>query len=159
MEKLSDLIKDSSKQHYHTLAIIVDSELDKEKILETSEFLISLGWEVYDVEEIILSMLDKIPENKVKIRINEEIKKWTYTINKKSVLTNGNILCSSTLGTKGVIPTFKYLFRDEKESIIFVDARLRGNDIAYYSEPGNEDYQEYDLSEIVYVEIKDIILA
>ena len=72
VEKLSDLIKDSSKQHYHTLAIIVDSELDKEKILETSEFLISLGWEVYDVDKIIISMLDKIPENKVKIRINEE---------------------------------------------------------------------------------------
>lgn len=158
MEKLTDLIEQSSKQHYHTLAIIVDSEIDKEKIENTTSFLISLGWEAYNVEEVILNMLDEIPENKIKLRINEEIKKWTYTLNKKSILTNSNILSSDSLGTKGVLPTFKYLFRDEKEAIIFVDAKVRDNNTAYYSEPGKDDYQEYDLSEIIYIDINDIIL-
>ncbi len=158
MEKLTDLIEQSSKQHYHTLAIIVDSEIDKEKIENTTSFLISLGWEAYNVEEIILNMLDEIPENKIKYRISEEIKKWTHTLNKKSILTNSNILSSSSLGTKGVLPTFKYLFRDEKEAIIFVDAKVKDNNKAYYSEPANDDYQEYDLSDIIYIDINDLIL-
>ena len=73
-------------------------------------------------------------------------------------MINNNILCSPTLGTKGTITTLKYLFRDEKETVVFLDATLRGNDTAFYSEPGKEDYQEYDLSEIIYINLDEIVI-
>lgn len=158
MEKLTELTEDSSKQHYHTLVIIVDSQRDENKINEIIKFLLEKKWEVYDVDNQVLSMLDEISKDKIKIKIHEEIKKWVNSLNKKSILINANSLCSPSLGTKGVVPTFKYLFRDEKETIIFVDAKLRDNETAYYSEPGNEDYQEYDLSEIIYADINEIII-
>ena len=159
MVKLTELIKESKQQHYHLLTIIADFEVQKGKINEIVDFLRNKNWKEYNVEQEVLKIIEEIPENKLKTKINSEIKKWIRTTNKNSILLNSNILYNSELGTQGPFATFKYLFRDDKESILFLDGKLRGNDTAYYSTPDRPDYKEIKLDEVVFENIEEIEIA
>lgn len=159
MVKLTELIEESKQQHYHLLTIIADFEVQKGKINEIVDFLRNKNWKEYNVEQEVLKIIEDIPENKLKTKINTEIKKWMKSINKNSILLNSNILYNSELGTQGPFATFKYLFRDDKESILFLDGKLRGNDTAYYSTPDRPDYKEIKLDEVVFENIEEIEIA
>jgi hypothetical protein len=48
----------------------------------------------------------------------------------------------------------KYNMRN-KEGVLFLDAKLKGN-MAVYSTPDRPDYQEFELNDVLYVDIDEV---
>jgi hypothetical protein len=57
----------------------------------------------------------------------------------------------------GPFSAFKYLMRGDKEGILFMDAKLRGN-VAIYSTPDRPDYNERELSDVLFIELDKVEL-
>lgn len=152
---LDELLKENSANHYKLLTIVgIDSEKERKII----EYLQNKGWKVYDVEEVVLSLIEKIPEDKIRLRIGKLIKDWIRTVEGKIVLTNADILYSPQMARIGPYDAFKYSMRgDKREGVLFLHARLKGN-VAIYSEPDREDYSERELNEVLYADIKDVVV-
>lgn len=50
---------------------------------------------------------------------------------------------------------FKYSMRSDKEGVLFLDAKLKGN-MAIYSTPDRPDYQEFELTDVLFVDINKV---
>ncbi len=118
------------------------------------DYLKSNGWEVYDVEEKVLEIAEDIPEDKIRLRIGKELRKWIKSLGNRIVLVNSNILYSEQMDKIGPLSAFKYCMRN-KEGILFLDAKLRGN-VAIYSIPGRPDYSERELSDVLFIELDNV---
>ena len=152
---IDELLKENSANYYKLLTI-VGIDLEKEK--KITEYLRDSGWKVYDVEDIVMELIENIPPEKVRIRIGKLIKDWTRTVEGKMVLTNADILYSPEMAKIGPLQAFKYSMREDKrEGVLFLHARLKGN-MAIYSEPDKDDYSEQELNEVLYVNIRDVIV-
>jgi hypothetical protein len=154
MINLDILIVENEKNWFKLLTIVGNNRLKEEKIIN---YLKKNGWEVYDVEEKIFELSDEIPPEKIKLRIGSEIKKWVKSLTERSVFINTSILYSEELGKVGPYSQFKYHMRGNKEGIIFIHARLKGN-LAIYSTPDRIDYKESELSDVAYVDIDKIAI-
>lgn len=154
MANLDNLITENEKNWFKLLTIVGNNRLKEETIIN---YLEKDGWQVYDVEEIIFELSDKIPPEKIKLRIGSEIKKWVKSLGEKSIFKNTNILYSDELGKVGPYGQFKYHMRGNKQGIIFIQARLRGN-LAIYSTPDRLDYNETVLEEVTYADIDKIMI-
>ncbi len=148
--KLSDLIQQSRSNHYKML-VIVDNNKQHQTIIDK---LSNDDWEAYDVTKSIVEMIDDIPDDKIKLRIGEQIKKWVKNLPDKIILYNTNILYSPELGRLSPIGAFKYKSRD-REIILFVEGHASGNQIRY-SSYDREDYSEMDVGELIHVRMEDI---
>ena len=152
MNDIDSLIKENRTNHYKLLTIVGNNQ---SKIANISEYLRKKGWEVYDVEEKVLEIVKNIPEEKIRLRIGTELKKWIKNLGNRIVLINSNILYSEQMDKIGPFSAFKYFMRGEKEGILFLDAKLRGN-MAIYSIPGRPDYCERELTDVLFIEIDKI---
>ena len=152
MNDIDSLIKENRTNHYKLLTIVGNNQ---SKIANISEYLRKKGWEVYDVEEKVLEIVKNIPEEKIRLRIGTELKKWIKNLGNRIVLINSNILYSEQMDKIGPFSAFKYFMRGEKEGILFLDAKLRGN-MAIYSIPGRPDYCERELNDVLFIEIDKI---
>jgi len=130
--KLSDLIQQSRSNHYKML-VIVDNNKQHQTIIDK---LSNDDWEAYDVTKSIVEMIDDIPDDKIKLRIGEQIKKWVKNLPDKIILYNTNILYSPELGRLNPIGAFKYKSRD-REIILFIEGHINGNRIRYSSDVPN----------------------
>jgi len=45
--------------------------------------------------------------------------------------------------------------RSDKEGVLFLDAKLKGN-MAIYSTPDRPDYQEFELTDVLFVDINKV---
>lgn len=63
------------------------------------------------------------------------------------VIYNTDYMFSPELGNLDVINNFKYYSRCEKIIVLFIDAKLLGDNLIY-SEEGLEDYKKMDISEV-----------
>jgi len=147
---LIDLIDQNRSNHYKLL-VIVDNDNQHQKIIDK---LKDDGWAAYDVTKNIVEMTKDIPENKIKLRIGEQIKKWVKSLPEKIILYNTNILYSPELGRLNPVGAFKYKSRD-REIIIFVEGHTSGDRIRYSSYE-REDHSEMDVSELIHVRMEDI---
>ena len=50
---------------------------------------------------------------------------------------------------------FKYNMRGNKEGVLFLDAKLKNN-LALYSTPDRPDFQEFELSDVLFVDIERV---
>lgn len=148
--RLGNYIEQNRTNHYKML-VIVDNNHQHDKIISA---LKEEGWNSYDVNENILKIIEKIPENKVKVRIGNKIKDWSNKLPDKVILYNTNILYSPELGKLNPIGAFKYRSRD-RECIVILEGSVSGNRIQY-SEYGKEDHVEMDVSELIHVKMEDI---
>ncbi|ADL12900.1 BREX-3 system P-loop-containing protein BrxF [Acetohalobium arabaticum] len=155
MVNLDDLIRVSRDNHYKLLTLVGDNPA---KVDEITAYLEDKDWEVYDVEENVLDLIEDIPEGKIYLRIGDKIKKWVNTLGDRIVLTNTSILCSPELDKITPLGAFKYLMRGSREAVLFLDARIRDNK-AIYSRPGRDDYCEMDLSEVISEQIDNVIIG
>jgi len=149
---INTLIEENRTNHYKLLTIVGNNQSKIEKI---STYLKKKGWEIFDVEEKVLEITENIPENKIRLRIGTELKKWIKSLGNRVILINSNILYSEQMDQIGPFSAFKYCMRGNKEGILFLDAKLRGN-MAIYSIPGRSDYNERELSDVLYVELEQI---
>jgi len=149
---IDQLIEENRTNHYKILTIIGNNQV---KISNLIEYLRKKGWVVYDVEKIIFELVNKIPPDKVKLRIGAEIKKWIKNTEDRIVLYNANILYSEEMDKIGPFSAFKYSMRGNKEGILFMDGKLRGN-VIVYSTPDRPDYHERELSDVLYRELDKV---
>ena len=155
MPKIDTLIKESRTNHFKLLTLVGNNAAKIERLIE---YLKDEGWTVYDVEEYVLRMTEKISPEKIKLRIGTELRKWIKKMStERIVLINSNILYSPEMDKIGPFAQFKYAMRGSKEGILFLDARLRGH-TAIYSTPDRADHKEIDLSEVLYIELDDVTL-
>jgi PleD family two-component response regulator len=91
-----DALLEQNRTNYYKMLVIVDNNQQHEKIINA---LKDKDWTSYDVNENVLRIVEDIPENKVKIRIADEIKKWINLLPEKLILYNTNILYSMSLGS------------------------------------------------------------
>lgn len=152
MTDIDTLIKENRTNHYKLLTIVGNNQ---SKIEEIVGYLKNNGWEVYDVEKKVLEITEDMPENKIRLRIGTELKKWIKSLGNRIVLVNSNILYSEQMDKLGPFSAFKYSMRGDKEGILFLDAKLRGN-LAIYSIPGRPDYNERELSDVLFIELDDV---
>ncbi len=152
MNDIDSLIKENRTNHYKLLTIVGNNQ---SKIANISEYLRKKGWEIYDVEEKVLEIVKNMPEEKIRLRIGTELKEWIKNLGNRIVLINSNILYSEQMDKIGPFSAFKYFMRGEKEGILFLDAKLRGN-MAIYSIPGRPDYCERELTDVLFIEIDKV---
>ncbi len=150
--KIQDLIRENKTNHYKLLTIVGDDPSKADQIIE---YLKNTGWTVYDIEEIILQIIEGIPEDDIKLNIGLLIKKWVKTVENKIVLINANILYSEDMDRIGPFDAFKYLLRGDKEGVLFLNARLKENR-AIYSTPGRPDYSDRELTDVLYIALEDV---
>ena len=151
MTDIDTLIKENRTNHLKLLTIVGNNQ---SKIDNIVDYLKSSGWEIYDVEEKVLDIAKDIPEDKIRLRIGKELRKWVKSLGNRIVLVNSNILYSEQMDKIGPFSAFKYCMRN-KEGILFLDAKLRGN-VAIYSIPGRLDYNERELSDVLFIELDNV---
>jgi len=152
MTDIDTLIEENRTNHYKLLTIVGNNQSKIEKI---TDYLKNKDWEIYDVEKKVLEITEDMPENKIRLRIGTELKKWVKSLGKRIVLVNSNILYSEQMDKIGPFSAFKYSMRGDKEGILFLDAKLRGN-MAIYSIPGRPDYNERELSDVLFIELDNV---
>ena len=151
MADIDTLIKENRTNHLKLLTIVGNNQAKIDNIVD---YLRNNGWEMYDVEEKVLEIAKDIPEDKIRLRIGKELRKWVKSLANRIVLVNSNILYSGQMDKIGPFSAFKYCMRN-KEGILFLDAKLRGN-VAIYSIPGRPDYNERELSDVLFIELNNV---
>lgn len=149
---LNVLLDENRTNHYKLLTLVGNNPPKVESILK---YLKSNDWQVYDVEERVFKISEGIPHKKIKLRIGREIKRWVRSLNNNIVLINSNILYSEDMGKINPFNAFKYSMRSDREGVLFLDAKLKGN-LAIYSTPDRPDYQEFELTDVLYVDIEKV---
>ncbi len=152
MKNIRFLIQGNKTNHYKLLTIIGKNQTKIDQIIE---FLKKNDWKVYDVEEQVLEIAEQIPNDKLKLRVGTEIKKWVKQLGNHIALINSNILYSNEMDKIGPFRAFKYCMRGEKQGILFLDAKLRGN-YAIYSTPDRPDYLEVELSDVLFIDLEEV---
>lgn len=148
--KLETLLE-QNRSNYYKMLVIIDNAKQYEKITAA---LVPQGWQAYNVTDIILELVERIPENERKLRIGRIIKEWFKELADQVILYDTSILYSSELGRLNPVGAFKYKSR-EKEIIVIMNGQIYGERIRY-SEPGRDDYTEMDVSELIHSRIEDI---
>ena len=154
MTDIETLIRENRTNHYKLLTIVGNN---KSRIDRLVNYLGRNAWNVYDVEKKVLEITENMPDEKIRLRIGTELKKWMKNAGNRIVLVNTNILYSEEMDKIGPFSAFKYLMRGDKEGILFLDAKLRGN-LAIYSTPDRPDYNERELSDVLYIELDKVEL-
>ena len=152
MSDITTLIEGNRTNHYKLLTIVGNNQVKIDQILE---YLMKNDWEIHDVEEKVLEIAEKIPNDRLKLRIGTEIKKWVRKLGNHIILINSNILYSKEMDKIGPFRAFKYCMRGEKEGILFLDAKLRGN-LSIYSTPDRLDYLEIELSDVLFIDLEKV---
>ena len=151
---IKTLIDENKTNHYKLLTIIGNNPSRANIILE---YLKKKGWQVYDVEDAIINISEEMPYDKLKLRIGREIKRWVQSLGNHVILINSNILYSKEMGKINPFNAFKYNMRGNREGVLFLDAKLKSN-LAIYSTPDRPDFQEFELSDVLFVDIERVIV-
>jgi len=149
---IDDLIKINRDSHYKLLTLVGSEENHKNNIID---YLKNNGWNVYDIEEVILDLIEDIPENKIGIKIGDKIKQWLSDQENKIVLTNTSIIYSPELNLIDPVETFRYAMRGDKEAVIFIEGKMRDSKVIY-STPDKQDHKDIDISRIVSERITEV---
>jgi len=149
---IDDLIKINRDSHYKLLTLVGSEENHKNNIID---YLKNNGWNVYDIEEVILDLVEDIPENKIGLKIGDKIKEWLSYQENKIVLTNTSIIYSPELNLIDPVETFRYAMRGEKEAVIFIEGKMRDSKVIY-STPDKQDHKDVDISKIVSERITEV---
>ena len=152
MTGILKLIEENKTNHFKLLTIVGNNYSKIERLVD---FLKNHNWVSHDVENVVFEIMEKIPEDKIRLRIGGELKRWIKSCDNKMILLNSNILYSNEMDKIGPFTAFKYHMRGVKEGILFLDARLRGNN-AIYSTPERDDYSERELSDVLFVNLDDV---
>jgi hypothetical protein len=149
---IDDLIKINRDSHYKLLTLVGSEENHKNNIID---YLKNNGWDVYDIEEVILDLVENIPENKIGLKIGDKIKEWLSDQKNKIVITNTSIIYSPELNLINPVETFRYAMRGDKEAVIFIEGKMR-DDKVIYSTPDKQDHKDIDISRIVSERITEV---
>ncbi|PTX17338.1 MULTISPECIES: BREX-3 system P-loop-containing protein BrxF [Halanaerobium] len=152
MTHIDDLIKINRDSHYKLLTLVGSEENHKNNIID---YLKNNGWDVYDIEEVILDLVENIPENKIGLKIGDKIKEWLSDQENKIVITNTSIIYSPELNLINPVETFRYAMRGDKEAVIFIEGKMR-DDKVIYSTPDKQDHKDIDISRIVSERITEV---
>jgi len=152
MTDILKLIAENKTNHFKLLTIVGNNS---SKIDRLVDYLNNHGWASHDVENVVFKIIEKIPEDKIRYRIGRELKRWIKNCENKMILLNSNILYSNEMDKIGPFTAFKYHMRGDREGILFLDARLRGN-TAIYSTPDRDDYSERELSDVLFINLDDV---
>jgi len=153
MIHIDKLIEANKNNHYQLLTLVGNEEGKKKEI---TEYLSKIGWQIYDVEEIVLDLIDDLPRGKRGLRLGERLDDWVKKQENKLILTNANILFSPELKQITPVESFRYALRGSNEAVLFLDARYRGDNKAVYSTPDKEDFAEIDLSKVVHYRLTEV---
>ena len=152
MLHIEELLQANRNNHYKLLTLIGSEEAKRKEIIN---YLQDKGWQVHDVEKAVLDLAGDIPDGKIGLRIGKKLKDWVKEKDDKIILTNTSIIYSPELKQKDPVESFRYTMRGEKEAVIFVEGRLRNNKVIY-STPDKDDFEEVDLSKVVYCRLTEV---
>ena len=130
---------EQNRTNYYKMLVVVDNSRQEDKIIQT---LCKQGWTPCDVGEVVVEMVRSIPEDKIKLRIGDAIKKWFNSLPDKMIFYNTSILYSPELGRLNPVGAFKYKAREKKS--LFLEGQMCGERIQY-SQVGRPDYSEMDV--------------
>lgn len=149
---IKTLINENRTNHYKLLTIVGNNPSRADRILE---YLKKENWQIDDVEDVIIKISEEMPYDKLKLRIGREIKRWVQNLGNHVALINSNVLYSEDMGKINPFNAFKYTMRGNREGILFLDAKLKNN-LAIYSTPDRPDYQEFELSDVLFIDIERV---
>lgn len=155
MYQLERLIKESNNNHYKLLTLVGNEENKRDQI---AEYLQAKGWVLYDVEEVVLNLVEDLPPAKIGVRLGGMLDEWIKERENRIVLTNTSILFSPELGQVNPVESFSYAMRGDKSAVLFLEARLR-DDKAVYSTPDRDDYAVVDLSKVIYKGLSEVSIG
>ena len=144
---LKEAIEDlkTGTKHYKLLVLNQES---KEYINECK----SLDFEGIVKIDVTKLLIEELLDNKTKEEKEHEtwdfIKSYLDSLDFKIlVLHNVDYMFSEELGNHDVIYDFKYYSRNGHVIVLFINGKLSNNHIIY-SEEGNSDYKNMDVSEV-----------
>jgi hypothetical protein len=149
---IDDLIKINRDNHYKLLTLVGSEENHKNTIID---YLKNNNWKVYDIEDVILDLVESIPESKIGLKIGDRIKEWLNSLGNRIVLDNTSIIYSPELSLIDPVATFAYNMRGNREAIIFIEGKMRDNKVIY-STPDKHDYKEVNISKVVSERITEV---
>lgn len=149
---INTLLDENRTNHYKLLTVVGNNHHKADSIIK---YLEKHGWQVYDVEEKVIEISENIPHEKIKLRIGREIKRWIKSLSDQAVFINSNILYSEDMGKINPFNAIKYSMRSDREGVLLLDAKLKGN-LAIYSTPDRPDYQEFELNDVLFVDIEKV---
>jgi len=152
MVSIDELIEVNKTNHFKLLTIVGNNKV---KIDTLIKYLKKKNWSIYDVEKIVLNLVENIPEEEIKLSIGSLLKQWSKTTGGKVVFHNANILFSPEMNKIGPFSAFQYGMRGAKEGILFMDGKLRGNEVIY-SEPGRPDYHKRDVQDVIHIPLDEV---
>lgn len=142
--RFDDYLSDAIQNHFKLL-VVPEEGVNKEEIIT---FLKERGWQFYNLTQELLVILDKIPEEKKRLRGSIELEKWLRSLEgDKFVFDNIELLFSPEIGKIDPIRMIKYFSRDHS-AVMFFPGRVRGKQ-AEYSIEGKDDYMIMDVSEVL----------
>lgn len=140
MNELAQKIEDV-KDQYHRVIIIRNTIADEYK-----KYCQENGIKIIDLSAKLAELTSNMPENVKEMEAWDKLKDWIDSL-KDSIIAFDNIdyLFSPEIGIIDPIKEFNYYSRSKKIIILFINARRRNNNLIY-SEEGNSDYKEMDIS-------------
>ncbi len=155
MVHINKLIEDSSSNHHKLLVLVGDQKAKKEQIID---YLTEKEWEIHDVEETVLALVEDIPDDKIYKRLGFKLSDWLKSIGAKVIFINCHILFSPEV--KNIKPTeiFAYAMRGQKQGVLFLEGRLRDAK-AIYSTPDRQDHSEMELRGLVFEKLENVVVG
>lgn len=142
--RFGEYLSEAAQNHFKLL-VVPEEGIDKEEIIA---FLDGRGWRKYSITKQFLSILEKIPKEKRRLRGSIELDKWLHNLRgQKFLFDDIDILFSPELGKIDPIRMFKYFSRDRRV-VLFFSGRIRGRR-AEYSIEGKPDHIVMDVSEVL----------
>jgi hypothetical protein len=140
MNPLKQLLQDI-KDQYHRIIIINEEDADTYK-----KFCNDNKIQIINLSAKLSELTVNLPADEKTMEAWDKLKEW-MSCQKDTILAFDNIdyLFSPEVGRIDPIKNFNYYSRDKQIIILFIKARKRNN-LLIYSEEGNEDYIELDIT-------------
>jgi len=140
MNELKQLLQDV-KDQYHRVIIINEENAESYK-----KFCKDNKIQVLNLSTKLSELVANLSADEKPMEAWDKLKEWMSSL-KDTILAFDNIdyLFSPEVGIIDPIKNFNYYSRDKQVIIVFIKARKRNN-LLIYSEEGNEDYSELDIT-------------
>lgn len=140
MSDIDQILKDL-KYQYHRVLII-----NEENSEEYKDFCRKNNIPLIDLSEKLSELISDLPIEEREMEAWDKLKDWLDSV-KGDIVAFYNIdyVFSPEVGIIDPVKEFSYYSRSKKIVILFIKAKKKNN-LLMYSEEGNQDYKEMDIS-------------
>jgi hypothetical protein len=152
---LNTLLAQADALRFKLLAIVGRNDQKKNDIIQALELD---GWTFIDVENELIDLHEQLKSNDDQddVEIATKIKEWFLAKPNKLILANASILYHDLFLKISPVGAFKYNSRN-KNCVLFLEDENKLGQRLYYGQMGKEDYYDREISDIVLIDIQEIL--